>query len=55
MITPKPTKAKINLPRAVAAASGLPEDVINWIPEMTIKITVKNPAIGLVMFLVALP
>ena len=43
-ISAKPTKAKISLPLAAAAASGLPEEVINWIPEMTIKITVKKPA-----------
>jgi len=41
----KPTRAKINLLLAAAAASGLPLDVTNWMPEMITKITVKKPAI----------
>ena len=44
MIRAKPTRAKVKRPRAAAAASGLPDEVINWIPEMTIMMTVINPA-----------
>lgn len=40
----KPIKAIISRPRAVAAASGLPEESINWIPEIIMMMTVIKPA-----------
>jgi len=48
IISAKPTRAKIKRFFAPAAASGLPEERINWIPEMTIKMTVKKPAMVMI-------
>ena len=45
----KPMIAKVNLPLAAPADSGLPLEVINWIPEMIINITVMKPAIPRMM------
>ena len=44
MISTNPAIAQIKRFLAAAAPSGLPEERINWIPETTMKMTVKNPA-----------
>ena len=40
----KPIRAKIKRPLAEAAASGLPLEVMNWMPEMTIIMMAIKPA-----------
>ena len=45
-MTAKPMRAKVRRALAPAAASGLPEDVMNWMPEMMMIIIEMKPAIA---------